>query len=490
MAENKPAPGLARRSLINLGWLTSTQYVLMVAGFVVSVALARILTPLDFGTVALASSLGDIIFAMLTGWAFPLTVLQDQRRTSDLESSAFVLTGLLAIGTLGLSFIISMGLGSFYQDARIGTIFFLLAIANCLQLFAVYWGALLERDLDYGRHQSVNLAAQLLGLISSVVMAASGLGVWSLVFPMLIVNTGLLLGWGGMARFRASLRVTAAAVRRLFFMGARWLLSTSLEYAFTRFDNLAVGSFIGREQLGYYNRAYNTADLGFRASAPFSSTYPIALYAKLQQDRAKLSTAFHYLNVFIMTFSGLVALSWLALAGPIVSFLYGEKWLAAVPFLQALSLYAFMRPLVSHGTALVYAQGMPGKIARIKLVQLAVFVPALLLATALGVQYVPWVINLNQLIGLVLTLREARRLVDANWLRAWFVPLCAMPLTGAALWLLSPALSRLPLVFQIASGGFIILAGFGLGLLVFERPALQYGWQLLRSRAINPYGDR
>jgi len=475
-------PGtLARKSVINLGWLTATHYALIVIGFGVSILLARLLSPTDFGTVALASSIGDIIFTLLAGWSFSLTVLQDQERTPDLESSAFVLTCLVGLGVLLLSLLIAPILGNIYRDNTIGIVFLIFTAGNCLQLLAGYWGMLLERALNYRRHASVNFIAQTLGMASGVIMALRGWGLWSLVLPTLVMNTGLLIGMGVSTRFRASFCLSGAAVRRLFHMGARWLVSQWLEFAFIRFDNFVIGSFIGRQQLGYYNRAYNTAELGVRAAVPIATTYSMPLYSRLQSDRQRLSVSFKYLSTVIMALSGVIALCWLTLSSPIVRLLYGEKWLLAAPILQALSIHAFLRPLVSHVTVLIYAKGMPGKIVRIKAIQFALFVPGLLLAASQGIQYVPWVINLNQLLGLILTYREVAHWVDVDWKRYWLVPIGEVTAIAIVVSSLTPLLSQWPPIAQLPVGGLVIAGCYVVLLVLFERRSLLSVWQILRS---------
>ncbi len=419
--------GLARRAVRGSLWVTLGSTVTITLGFIRSVLLARFLLPEHFGTVALA-----MVFVVLGNRLRSLgltNALLHKQEDAGPYYTTMVTLHILLVGVSTLVYAALVPLVAMAYPARplLAPVMWALLSITALNSLNQVQEALLRLHLRFERLAVMNVAGALAMFLVAPYLAWRGWGVWSLVAQEasgILVRTVFL--WGLWRPGRVRLGVDREAARWFLRFGSANWLSANVNYVLERFDDFWVGTALGTTPLGFYNRAYEFARYPRRLLATSLVTVMTPVFARLQQEREALSKAFFRvmsLLVRVGLFSGGLIFLW---TPEFVHYLLGAKWDPMIPTLQLMVVYMVLDPLLIVANNLLYAVGKPHVVARTRLLQLAFFVPAVLLgAWAWGINGVALAAAAMLLVGLVALYRPTRGEVTFSLWRMVGWPLAA-----------------------------------------------------------------
>ncbi len=347
------------------------------------ILLARLLTPADFGLVALAavvtSLVGLLVSAGLTDY-----LIQVKELRKELVDSAFLFS--LAVGTsltlllLALASPLANALGEPALTPvlrALAPLFFINGLVSVAQ-------ACLVRAL---RFPILNLAYAIGAIVSSVAGVAIvllGHGVWGLVAQTLVeaaVSGALIVR---VSRFRPGRAFSRSALGEMLSFGGRVLAMNYLSLASTRLDNLLVGVFLGPAALGLYSVAYKFLEQVQDILLTSFQQVMLPIFAKLKSDPARLRVAWAKVMRLQMLIVLPLFLAAALSAAPLVELLFGDKWAAAAPVMSVLALSG---PLVAFARSSVTAATAEGRVSeslRFVLLSTALILGGFALALVLG----------------------------------------------------------------------------------------------------------
>lgn len=356
-----PQP-LTQRTITAAQWRLATSVVQGTLQFGISVLLARLLPPEDFGLVALA--------LVVVGFA---TVVADMGLGPAIVQRTHVTDRHLRV-SLTLSTLIGVLLAAVVVAGAplAATLLRNPSVAPVLRgeaLMFVFVGlgttarALLQKELDFRRLFYVELVSYGIGYpLVAVGMALTGFGVWSLVAGALVQNfVGALLA---IAFVRHPLRplVSRPEVKDLLGFGVGVTLNRTVVYVALNGDNLVVGRWLGAHLLGLYARAFQLMGLplGYVASVAWNILF--AAYSQIRDDAERLSRAY-LKGVQLTVLLGAPVMAGMVAAGPhLIRGLYGPGWEGAALPLQILCCVGVLRAVyhatgaVTHALGQVYAE--------------------------------------------------------------------------------------------------------------------------------------
>jgi O-antigen/teichoic acid export membrane protein len=256
-------------------------------------------------------------------------------------------------------------------------------------------------------------------------------------------------------------------------------------------DDFYILTFVGLTTLGFYDRAYRTAQWPSTLLASLTARLALYTYARLQDDMVRLRKTIEMVLWLIMTLALPLSLAIFLAAPDMIILFYGETWLPATIFLRILVIFAVIRPLWENASNLFVAIGRPRLPLMFMLAQVATLVlaglPFTLLWGALGTCAA---VALAYAVGMALIQRDIRREVGLDMARTLALPLLVTLLAGggylalAALLPLAewPLLLRLSFKVGYAFGAFALLT-----LLLQPRATLErvaYIWRLARRQPL------
>lgn len=361
-------------------WLGGGRIVVNALGFVSTIVLARLLIPADFGLVALGSAVMAIVKA-LTEMSMAQALVHHRNPQDDHFHTAFTLNA--ARGVL-LSVVLALAarpMAWAYGEPRLEAVVHVFAASVFVSGLLNPRQVSLVRELLF-RQQFIMTAAQ------NVVMAAVSIGVaviwrnyWALVAGIVAGQLVQVALSYAMLPYRPRLRWNRAGELWSFSM---WMtLSNAINTINWRSDQLLVGGILGRTALGYYTVGDNLAQVPTRETVgPLRETLFPAL-ARIADDPARLRRGYQRAQALITFLALPVGVGFALVAEPAVRLAMGEKWLPAVPVIQALSSVFALQTLGSMVQPLGMAMGDTRTLFMRNLVLFGVRIPVVLGATLL-----------------------------------------------------------------------------------------------------------
>jgi teichuronic acid exporter len=463
-------------------WAVGEQVARQSVQFVISLILARLLSPADFGLVALVlffSSLGIALFQ--TGLA---TALLRQRDSSAEEESAIFWFALAASFLFGLVLIASGGMiGQWFGQPTIGS----LMIAAALQLEAaaigIIPGTLLNRRFDLKSLTFCGVVASLVSGTLGIVAAFRGAGPWAIALHLVayqLINSLLLwiiTGWRPIPHFKFT------TLSRQLRFGAFLSASSVLDVLYTSGFAVIIGKFHTLNDLGLYNRAQGTQQLPGNILGAAVSRIALPLFASRIEDEAEVRRVMR-LAIRLSMLLNLPAMAFLAATSPLVLLvLFGPQWVGAAPILAWLCIAGAFTPLHVINLQLLLARERSDLFLAVATHQKLIAVPLIIAGSFFGVIGLAISQAVFALVAFVLNTRQTRASIGyggAQQLRDLIAVAAIAAMVGVAAWIAmnfwqAPPLAQLALA--VALSGMI----FAIALLTGQR-AFREELALVRAR--------
>ena len=430
LQERDVAARAVQGSLFNVG----ASLITAISGFARSVLLARLLAPGQFGVMTLA-----LFFLSLVTQAQRLGFNRAFIHRQDDSPDNLATFATLRIGLTGVAVLLALAgapiLGHLYPDhPGLAPVLAVLAMLEVARAFNGVAEALLTRALQFRRLAAINVASSLTMTVVAPLVALVGGGIWALVAEQ---ATGVLVRTAGLWLYRRPWRprfgLSRDLVRWYFRFGTFVFANTNLTFLLDRFDDFWTGTFLGATALGFYSRAYEFARYPRRLlSGPLVQVF-FPAFARLQNDRLRLSKAFYRVSSLIVRGGFLVFGTFALIAPEFVRVFLGNRWLPMVATFRLMLAYTLLDPLTGVCGNLVSAIGRPQINTRIQAARVAFFIPAVIvLAYLYGINGVALATDLMLLLGLALFFRVVRRFVDFSLFRLFVAPTLGLGLGAAA----------------------------------------------------------
>ncbi|NLG29418.1 MAG: oligosaccharide flippase family protein, partial [Chloroflexi bacterium] len=351
---------------------------------------------------------------------------------------------------------------------------------------------MLRKELGFGRVARIDLVKAFVKTAVVLSLAHAGGGVWALVAEQLLEALVLTIAIWRAHPLPVRWVWDRDIIRRYLSYGLPMFGAELAGFVLMRFDDFWVGTVLGNAPLGFYAVAYSLAEYPRRVASDPIQHVVLATLARVQEDRLRLSQVAFRASAYLVRVGAFAAAVFALVAPEFVAVLIGEQWLPAVPAFQLLVLFAMSLPLVAVALNVLVATGESRRVLQVRLVQVAVFVPSVVLgAWRWGIVGAALAEDLMVLVGLAVLLRMVRRHVDLSVARLLGAPLVAIAVAAGAVALLRDLLAQAPPVLRMvgkAGAAGLVYAG---ALALLERRDLRrvlgWGWRALR-RAQPPAG--
>ena len=319
-----------------------------VSTLVVSVILARLLTPEEFGLVAMA-----LVFVSLSqvfvDVGFTQGLIQSEENSQLAYSSVFYVT--IGLGFLmGLIvFLASPYVGDFFANAdmesdKIAEISRWFSLMPIVSAFGSVHNAIFMRDLNFKVLAFRTISANLLGGIAGIIFALLDYGVFALVAQQLIATFVFtsILWWK--SNWKPSFEFSFKEIKDLMNFSGYVFLDNVLRRVFTKIDTLFIGKYFSAETLGFYSRAES---LNHQVNQYTTSSLAAVLFpafSKLQNDNKLFESSFFKVYNISIFLGALFTGSLFFLSEEIIINLLGEKWRPSVLIFQILVFRIIISP--------------------------------------------------------------------------------------------------------------------------------------------------
>ena len=337
-------------------WVLLEKFGVQLAHFVVTLVLARLLTPNDYGTVALLSifiSLSNL----LVDCGFGKALVQKKKATQTDYNSVFYLSMAIALALYGILFFGAPFVARFYRVPELTLMLRILALSLIFHSINGVQNVELNRKMLFKLSFRVSWARVIVSSVTGVTLAFVGLGPWALVYASLAGGITGVIARQLVIRWRPSLTFSWDSIRELFRFGWKMAAASFLTKAYNELYGLLIGRFYTRADLAFVKKgAHIPKMLGSTADGTLSRVSFSAL-VRLQDDPKRLRNAMRRM-ITCSTFVMFPLMACLGLvAEPLIGLLYGEKWLPAAPYVQVTCFAMAFKPFDSINLQAINARG-------------------------------------------------------------------------------------------------------------------------------------
>ncbi len=309
------------------------------------VFLARLLTPDDFGLIA-AASLVLALAGRLKQLGFHGALLQ---RRTDLEEAAnayfYLNTGLVVLTFAAILAASPLSVW-FFNDDRVALIINIIAIRLLAEAAGAVQRSLTVRDLDFKRLTYIQLAESAVFTGVAVSLAATGFGVWALVWGMVIGAVFAAVLWWATTPWRPTRAWSWPVARQMFRFGADLWSVSNLSYLNESASRFFIGRFLGVVPLGYFEFTNRVVSGPTGTLVEISNRVALPAFCREQEDLERLGQWYLKMTGFICLITAPLAATLVLLGDVAIPVVFGPQWLSTIPLVQVLTPFVFMSPLV------------------------------------------------------------------------------------------------------------------------------------------------
>ena len=327
-------------------WSVVGQFSTLIIEFVFGVVLARLLSPSDFGLLAILS-----VFIMVSqifiNSGLSQSLVRDQTATETDYSSIFFLNIFIGVSTYLILFLISPLVSSYFNIPNIKLLLRIVGLSVILSSVSIVFRAILTKNFQFKLLNNISIFASLIAGAGAIIFAFSGVGVWSLIIKTILNYALTLVFLIIFSKWAPKKIFSKSSVTKHWNFGRNLLVSGLIGWIYKDVFALMLGRILSIDFLGFYNRSEMLRNLVTNnvESVITSSSYPVL--SSMQNDRE----AFIGLTIKTLKFAFLIVGLSLAFifsaAFPLVEFILGAKWMFSAKILKYLALAGMVIPLSS-----------------------------------------------------------------------------------------------------------------------------------------------
>lgn len=405
------AEQLRDKVTVGVAWSVAEKIGSMLMQMVVSIVVARLLMPEDFGVLAILTFF-TALMAVVVDSGFSQTLIRKTEPTESDYKSVFVFNVVTSLVLYAVMTALSPAIAAYYNlpvISKIAPVLFLLLPVNAL---TVIQNTIFARQFRFATLSRINFASATIAGVTAITMAWCGFGVWSLVAQRLAQVTvkAVLLWWRG--DWRCKGRFDFSALRAMSGFSFRLMGTDIISYLYNNIAQLFIGKMHSATTLGYYNQAQKLKELPVTSVVQSfqSVTYPAL--ANVKGDKQKFADS--YLRVLAITAAVIapVMVGMVAVADDMFMLMLGQRWMPTVPYFKILSLAGLFYPISMIAYNVLKVAGDGVVILRLEIIKKAIMTIILVLAIPHSVTAIAWGMVVMAVVELMLNALYSLRFAE------------------------------------------------------------------------------
>lgn len=364
-----------------------------------TVVLARVLTPADFGLIAMVNVV--TVFAhMFSEGGLAIATIQRKEINHQQVTALFWVNVVIGVALMLAVAATAPLLTWFYREPRLAGITGVAATAFLFIGLGVQHDALLRRQMRFAAMASRNVAASAVAVGVGIAMGWMGAGYWALVvYPVAGSLTRAVLSWL-MVDWRPGWPRRAKDVRPMLMLGGNQTAANCVIHVSTSLDSLLIGRFRGAGPLGLYSKAQALLLLPLRQLDGPLTAVALPVLSRIQEDPERLARYYLRLaNLLMWATTPLVGLLFVA-AQPVIALVLGDQWRESAAVFRVFAVLAPTFPLVQINVLLFQSRGQTDRLLKLTLLRAPVLMGSVVVGLPFGIRGVALAYTVANLVTL------------------------------------------------------------------------------------------
>jgi len=376
---------LRSSTIIGFFWNAVDKFAAQAAYLIISIVLARLLMPEDFGLISMLSIFFAISQSFISS-GMGLGLVQKKNRTDIDFSTVFVFNLTVSVIFYIILFFSAPLIAKFYNVPQLVNLTRVLSISIIISSLAVVQNSRLVINLDFKTLAKANIVAIIASGIIAIYLAYIGWNVWALVVQGILRSTIYVCMLWLLSKWKPSILFSRKSFKELFGFGSKLLIQGLYGTIMQNLYEIIIGKYYSAGDLGYYSKAKGFAET---ISATVSSilhqvTFPVL--ASLQDEKERMVSVYRRLIKMTVFFIFPVMTLLALLADPFIRFFLTEKWLPSVVLLQWICFARILRPIGVINMSILNAMGRSDLYLKVDLSKAPIFILILVITVPIGVK--------------------------------------------------------------------------------------------------------
>ena len=337
-------------------WASIDKFVSLFLQFLVNLILARLVSPSDYGCVGMLAIFLTVSQVMIDG-GFGSALIQKKEPTQTDYSTIFYWNIIFSSILYLILYVSSPAIASFYNMPILNDVLRVIGLNLIINSFGIIQINRQRKQLAFKKIALINISSYVIAAIIAVYMAYHGYGVWSLVMLQILYSLISVLLFWIFTKWTPDICFSMASLKKLFSFGSYILFSNLLQETCKNLQGLIIGKKFSSFELGLYSQAKRLDDITSLTLPNIIVQVMFPVFSQYQNDIDYTKKVLR-MNVRIISFITFpIMILLILIADPLINFLYGEKWIKAIPYFQILCVGGLFACLQNINYYVVAAQG-------------------------------------------------------------------------------------------------------------------------------------
>lgn len=374
--KNKTVKGVAWSGIDNVTQMGVT--------FLVSIVLARLLTPDDYGLIGIIT-IFTMVCNTLINAGFNSALIRKKDCTDDDYNTVFICNMVLSLLLYAVIFFCSPLISDFFGREELTALTQVSSLSMIIGALAIVQQTRLTKRIDFKTQTKITLTASVSSGALGIVMALLDFGVWSLVAQQLAaqaLRTVLLFVYN---KWLPRLRFSRESFHELFGFGWKLMLSGLLDTLWKELYQLVVGKFYDPATLGQYTRAGQFSKLFSSNLTGVVQRVTFPVLSNIQDDKERLVSAYRRIIKFTVFVTAISMFFLGAVSEPLLYCLIGPKWHDAAVYLPLICITGSTYPLHAINLNMLQVQGRSDLFLGLEIVKKIIYIVPLMVGAFVGI---------------------------------------------------------------------------------------------------------
>lgn len=397
-------------------WSILGRYFPSLIQIVSTIIIARLITPEEYGEVAIISVFIHIA-SLLTTAGFAEALIFRVKNTNSLYSSVFYFNFLISVILYVALFLFSDKIAFFYEISRLEILSKVVGVNILLYPLTYIHRVLYMLDQNFKTPAFIAFASSIVGSCSGILLAYNNFGVWALVWQTLLINLITLILYWKFSNWKPDFVFSSKELTKIMPYSLKILSNNMVQVIYDNIYTLVIGKIYSATTLGYYNRMqtivyFTTTNFLYAIESVF---FP--LLCKKKDDIVHLKNSYELLFRAITFVALPILVILISLGEPIIILLLTEKWIGSVQILQLLSIAFLFLPITYLNNSFLKIINKPSVLFYSGLIKKTIGIFILYLTININMQYVLYGIIVYSIIDAIISMSITHYFLKINILK-------------------------------------------------------------------------
>ena len=379
--------------------------------FIISIILARLLLPKQFGLIGMLAVFIAISHSLIDSGFSQAIIRKKDVNQSDYSSVFYLNLGSSILIYIIIYFAAPLIASFYHQDALIPLVR-VLGIEFIITSFSLVQTTILTKKMDFKKLMIIRLPSTIIGGIFGIYMAYTGWGVWSLVIQQISSKLAFSIQIWIYSKWTPSLTFDLQEAKNLFSFGSRLMVSGILDTVYKNIYLVVIGKFFAMAEVGYYFEANKIKDLPITNISRALDTVTYPLLSEIQNDTKRLVRAYKKILQQVTFWIFPIMVGAIILAQPLFKVFLTEKWLPAVPYFQLLCITGMMYPVSAYNLNILKVRGRSDLFLKLEIFKKIIITIGIIISLPFGVMALVLTQSIISILSLFINIYFSGKLID------------------------------------------------------------------------------